>query len=192
MRKKCRFPLGDCRGFTLAEVMMTVLILVMVTAVVTAGIPVAQRAYTDIVDGANAEVLLSTTLTALRSELDTVEKVALTDGNKVDYFESVCRRCYMRLVNVTVTDGDKVSNDGIGLQVVPPIEGSEPMLLVSRAAATKRLHTEFGSIVYQDGVFKIKGLVVKNASGTVLAGDAEGETEYIIRPLNPVTILGTV
>ena len=56
-------------AFTLAETLITVLILLMVSAVVAGGIPAAANAYRKAVDAANAHVLLSTTVNALRSEL---------------------------------------------------------------------------------------------------------------------------
>ena len=47
-------------GFTLAETLMTVLIMLLVSSVIAAGIPAAAKAYRKAVDAANAQVLLST------------------------------------------------------------------------------------------------------------------------------------
>ena len=55
-------------GFTLAETLLAVLILLMVSSIVAAGIPSARRAYEKVVLASNAEVLLSTTITTLRHE----------------------------------------------------------------------------------------------------------------------------
>lgn len=60
---------------------MTVLILVMVAGVVGAGIPSAVIAYSKAVDAANAHVLISTTVNALRAELSTAAQVRLSEGN---------------------------------------------------------------------------------------------------------------
>ncbi len=73
-------------GFTLAETLMTVLILLMVSSVVAGGIPSAVTAYSKAVDAANAQVLISTTVNALRSELTTAKDVHLSlDGKEVIY-----------------------------------------------------------------------------------------------------------
>ncbi len=50
---------------------MAVLILLLVSSVIAAGIPAATNAYKSAVDGANARALLSTTVNALRGELST-------------------------------------------------------------------------------------------------------------------------
>ena len=67
-------------GFTLAETLICVLILLMVSAIVGAAMPSAANAYKNVVDAANAQVLLSTTLTALRDEFSTAKQVQWTSG----------------------------------------------------------------------------------------------------------------
>ena len=60
-------------GFTLAETLVAVVILVLISA---AALPAAMNAYRNAVDAANAQVLLSTTVNALRSELSTAWNVS--------------------------------------------------------------------------------------------------------------------
>lgn len=74
-------------GFTLAETLMAVLILLMVSAVVATGIPAAANAYNKAVDAANAHVLLSTMVTALRDELGMAKEVEV-DGTTVTYYSA--------------------------------------------------------------------------------------------------------
>ena len=74
-------------GFTLAETLMAVLILLMVSAIVATGIPAASNAYHKAVDAANAHVLLSTTVTALRDELGMAKEVEV-DGTTVTYYSA--------------------------------------------------------------------------------------------------------
>jgi len=57
------------QGFSIAEMLIVVLILLMVSGVVAGGMPVAARAYKTVVDSSNAQLLLSTTVTTLREEL---------------------------------------------------------------------------------------------------------------------------
>ncbi len=70
------------KGFTLAETLITVLILLLVSSIVAAGIPAAASAYTNAIDAANAQALLSTTINALRRELSTAWDVKQTEANK--------------------------------------------------------------------------------------------------------------
>ncbi len=71
-------------GMTLGEVLISVLILLMLTAIVAEGIPLAQRAYYKVVDSANAQVLLSDTLTVLRDELSMATDVEIS-GSTITY-----------------------------------------------------------------------------------------------------------
>lgn len=82
--KKC----NSQKGFTLSEVMISMLIILMVTAIVAQGIPLAQRAYVKVVDSANAQVLLSNTTTVLRDELGTASKIEPfnTDTTDITYY----------------------------------------------------------------------------------------------------------
>ena len=50
------------QGFTLAETLLAVLILLLVGVIMTTGIPAAKNAYEKVVVASNAEVLLSTTI----------------------------------------------------------------------------------------------------------------------------------
>ena len=76
-------------GFTLAETLMTVMIVLLASSVIAAGIPAAANAYTKAVDAANAQVLLSTTVNALRSELSTAWGVDINaSANEVTFYSS--------------------------------------------------------------------------------------------------------
>ena len=54
MRARMKKRIANRSGFTLAEVMMAVLILAMVSVIVAAGIPSAIRAYTNVTEVSNA------------------------------------------------------------------------------------------------------------------------------------------
>ena len=79
--------LKNCGGFTLAETLLAVLILLLVSVIVARGIPVASNVYEKTVLSANAQSLLSTTVSALRDELGTAWDVQVTDG-VVTYFSA--------------------------------------------------------------------------------------------------------
>lgn len=75
---KMSLKLKSRRGFTLAETLLAVLILLLVSAIVVTGMPAATNAYNKIVLGANAKVMLSTAITALHDEIGTAWKVVKT------------------------------------------------------------------------------------------------------------------
>ena len=76
-------------GFSLAEMMLAVLILLLVSLIVANGVPAATRAYEKVVIGANAKTMLSTAITALRDELATAKDVTVgTDGTTITYYSA--------------------------------------------------------------------------------------------------------
>ncbi len=66
-------------GFSLAETLVAIIILLLVSAIVAEGIPVAKNAYEKVVYAANAKVMLSTAITALRNEFATAQRIAPLD-----------------------------------------------------------------------------------------------------------------
>lgn len=62
-------------GFTLAETLLAVLILLLVSGIVATGVPVAKNVYDKVVLAANAQVMLTTAVTSLRDELGTAWKL---------------------------------------------------------------------------------------------------------------------
>ena len=76
-------------GFTLAETLLAVLILLLVSTIVATGMPAAVNAYNKVVLGANAKVMLSTAITALHDEIGTAWKVEPSSDNKsLTYFNA--------------------------------------------------------------------------------------------------------
>ncbi len=84
IRKKLR----NRGGFTLAETLLAVTILLLVSAIVATGMPAAKNAYEKVVLASNAEVLLSTAASALRDELGTAWNVESRTGGGVTYFSA--------------------------------------------------------------------------------------------------------
>lgn len=78
---KHRQKLNNRRGFSITELLVAILILSMVSSVVAGGIPVAKEAYEKITLSANAQVMLSTTISALRNEMCTASDVTIWDSN---------------------------------------------------------------------------------------------------------------
>lgn len=137
-------------GFTLAELLITILILLMVSSVVAAGVPAAANAYRKVMDAANAQMLLSTTVTSLRRELAFAESVPVKGTAVTNKFQ------YTNGENGHTTELTKETK-GIS-KTWTDVSESSPQLLVSEAAATKNMVSSFDSISYSDGFFVVSGL----------------------------------
>ena len=88
MIETAKHKIKSSRAFTIAEALVAMIILLLVSVIVGTGIPAAMRAYNNVVLASNAEVLLSTTMTALRNELGmstdirVIEKVTTVEDGK--------------------------------------------------------------------------------------------------------------
>lgn len=72
-------------GFSLAETLLAVLILLLVSLLLANGMPTVKAVYERVTIGANARVLLSTTVATLRNELGTAKDV-IVNGTAVNYY----------------------------------------------------------------------------------------------------------
>ena len=72
-------------GFSLTEMLVTTLILGLASTLMATGIPAAIDAYQQTVRTANAQMALSTTVTALRSELGLATDVRTNSSDRVYY-----------------------------------------------------------------------------------------------------------
>ncbi len=195
MNRRMRKKLDTVRGFTLAETLLAVLIMLLVSTIVVAGIPAAKSAYENVVLASNAEVLLSTTISALRNELGTSEIIDTPSGN----------------INITYTDGDitksvtaskaiiyynenrssfsvlfKDESDSKSVQLAryigyDPVKkeissgglgvNSKPERLISKAAATNDLYVTYDSVTYnkETRIVTFSNLSVNHGETTGLA-----------------------
>jgi len=152
------------RGFTLAELMMAMMIMLMVTGIAAGGIPVAINAYTKVVDTANAQVLMSTTITKLREELGTAENIRIS-GTTITYESENGSES-----RIYTTDS------GIMIREYADIVSDETNttyehLLISKSAANKNLYVTYSgaSMDADSGILTLKGVQVLHESGGVLA-----------------------
>ncbi len=153
------------------------LILLMASSIVAAGIPVAIRAYDSVINTSNAQLLLDSTLTALRDELGTAREIDCneTTGAVNLYLSNNGFYCYVSSestgIMLNYTEADKTT-------------AYTSLPLVSNSALTHKLHSEYEKLVYVPStqMFYVKNLkIVKDGSGKVLAERAD----VYIRALNP-------
>ena len=159
-------------GFTLAELMIAMLILSMVTAVAAGGIPVAINAYTRVVETANAQVLLSTTMTKLREELGTASEIKSVNDHEIVYESENGSESRIYCVTAAEAAADEDKKPGINIREYADIVSDEDNdtydhLLVSKSAANKNLYVTFGSIVWTEstGIIEIRNVKVLSSSG---------------------------
>ena len=171
--------LAGSRGFTLAETLICVLILLMVCGIVGAAMPAASAAYTKAVDAANAQVLLSTGISTLRNELSTAADITVSDDGKSVSYRSGSTGSWSEIYK---------DDDGIHVRTWYGYNksGTEVVReLVSRAASTANLRLTYDSFASDaDGkVLEIKELSVLMKSG------ADAETEIIKRDTTEIRLV---
>lgn len=143
-----RRKLKNQKGFSLAETLLAVLILLLVSLIVANGLPAARSAYTNAVLGANARSLLSTTVSALRDELGTTwGDVEVDDDNtEVTYYSADTgnRSKLKNGDNGTIVITEYVSTDGLNTG-----EGvGEPRDLISVETLAKDLSVSYENVYY--------------------------------------------
>ena len=89
--RKIRKKLNTTGGFSLVELLLTTVIMLLVASILARGIPAAQRVYRRTVDVANAQVLLSTAVVVLRddvgfaTELKVGDSEGATSGTTIEF-----------------------------------------------------------------------------------------------------------
>ncbi len=158
----------------MAEMLLTMLILLLASIIMATGIPAAKNAYEKVVLASNAEVLLSTTVSALRNELGTARDVKVGEpagdeqtGTILTY-RSLAREAYSRLL----VEKDNSSHNVIMLQRyyddLVPAKTSEPEKLIRDKTATADLYVTYSSASYNEEthIVTIRNLSVNRKSGS--------------------------
>lgn len=87
--KKMTNKLFRRSGFSLAETLVVLIIILLVSSVVAAGMPAAEKAYVNVIQSADAQLFLSSTLTELRNELSTATEVRVISSNQIEYVNPI-------------------------------------------------------------------------------------------------------
>ena len=150
----------------------------MVSGVVAGGIPAAVTAYSKAVDAANAQVLISTTVNALRAEVCTAKDVHFTTGGDLIYI-SPSTGSKTKLYKGTETGSgeetilvqDFMKYDETG----PQGENNSPRRLVTKSAATANLQVVYGTVNWaadkENEVLAFNNIQVKKDNTTVASID---------------------
>lgn len=157
------------RAFTLAEALVAVIILLLVSAIVAAGIPAAARAYERVVIASDAHVLLSTTMSSLRNEMLTAKNVEEKEGGKAVIFYNESLGTESMIYSDSDT-GRIMIKRYAAKEVIEDAEDSTPQPLVSDEASDydeetgKGLYATFSTVSYNKDkkVVTFHDIVVKN------------------------------
>lgn len=116
-------------GFTLTELLATIIVVTLATTMVAAGIPSAIESYGKMVDSSNAQSLLSTTTTILREELAMSTEVEMVDGT-ISYTSDESGR--------TNTISIKASGEGVVHpgEIMISLDGADPTPLAPLGASS--------------------------------------------------------
>jgi len=162
VKAKLKKRITSRAGFSLAETLIAILILLMVSAIVAGAIPAASNVYAKTVDAANAQVLLSTVVTVLRDELSTAS-ITKTESAAIEY---VGNDGYRKIVGGTTDPKDIRLYVGTLIPATGEPNYSGYRSLISSEAKTKNLVVSFGSIEYTGGMVIFHNLQVKRSGAT--------------------------
>ncbi len=177
-------------GFTMVEMLMTTLILLMVSAILAAGIPVAVNAYEKVLDAANSQLLLSTTISRLEQELSTAVEIWTDTDNKTLTSYSHYRESYKITPTIDTTEGIILKyskhNDSDTIQLPQNKDKTKnEIALVTGKTETASFYVTYDSIEYDstNNLFTVKDLkVLKVGVAKETDSDIKRET-LVIRPV---------
>lgn len=176
LRVRLRTRSRSCndRGFTLTEMLVTTLLLVLASGLLATGIPIASNTYVNTVKSSNAQVALSTTATNLRSELGLANSVIVDgadDSAKVYYRDgsgpwvSIGNSSDFRGLEKQYYMGDV----GLDNDVSELVASGSAEPLVSDSAITDDLELSFESVSQSSGTVTYANLEVTDDAGNTLA-----------------------
>lgn len=170
------------QGYSLSELLVAMTVLMLVGAIMVAGIPSAFRAYTNVVDASNAQVLLATTATRLRDELSMANPdkgtMEINASNVVTSFTSL--ETGYKVTFLSDDKGDLCKREqAIGVGASSTSEAIVTPLIPTKSTRTGRVNlcATYDGITYNKskGVFEVKNLRVV-AYEPVEAGNEEDDS----------------
>lgn len=184
----------DNRGFTLVELLMTLLILTLVSIMMVSGLPAAFNAYASVVDTANADSMLSTVTMRLREELSVAdpETVVASSSEPANKPLSSVLNCIVKFRSLDTGRWVYITNEDDGIYIWQSIDRDESGVMPTNAYKSSLvplktgagvgetlLITRFSSsdsaISYSDGVYTLGKIVVTQSSGNELVAVEPGK-----------------
>ncbi len=165
---KAQTLMRTVRGFTLTEMLVTLLIMTLASTLLATGVPVAVDTYHKTVNSSNAQLALSTTATVLRSELGLSTDVKISaDESQVEYLDA--KGFWASIQNTS----DSKTHRGLEKQYYKDRDCTKkdgsPYQLITDASITDALTVSFESVSKSANRVSFKNLVVRDAQGNALA-----------------------
>ena len=99
MKQKLLHKLNKRQGFSLTEMLATVLIMGFVGIIITTGAATVQRVYRKVVAHANAQTALTTTITLMKDQLAFADPKSIGDGSGTGAFSGVSQTISFQNLN---------------------------------------------------------------------------------------------
>lgn len=178
--KRLSRKLSSQSGVSLAETLMAVLLVIMISSMVGGAATAAKDGYQKIVQKSQAQLVLSTAIAAVTSELQdardfTANTDAVTGKSQLLIFTSP-RRGGSRLVLKKGSAGGSFENN----LVLKPENGDTEIPLLSGAAVGKNLSLVLETVETDSDKITLRIKVKKNY---VDAGKTLADQELVIRPI---------
>jgi prepilin-type N-terminal cleavage/methylation domain-containing protein len=165
MRKKSTVKRNHQSGFTLTEMLCTVLLAGMISVGLVRGVTLASKQYKRSVRYSSSYQLFTTLQTLISNELKYTNKITL-NGNTVDEFYSVTYALENNLTSLYTLDSDGNITDGYGQLAIG--DGTSFNRLLSSKSYSDSLGAKC-TITYADDVFTV----------TLQVGVNEDSTPYV-------------
>ncbi len=174
-------------GFSLAEMLLTVLLMGIVLSGLTAAIAAAVNVYNKARIRAEAEVLLSTTADAIIADLAAASEIEPKSGGAITSFYSSERGYRMMYINAPASDSDKYPHIEVGMTDLDEYkEFGRGLRLISSGAQPFGIYPKLEGPIYHIDTSKVPKektisfkISIYSSSGTELIKDVE----YYVRPV---------
>ena len=170
------------KAFTLSETLIAVLIMLMVSSILVTGIPAAKNAYEKVFVKSNAELLKSTTISALRNELSVAKDIKVTNDTTVTYSS--------RMYGTTC----QLSIGNYGIKIQRNILDEETSSRLVSSAASDKMIVKYDSVTEPDnnGVMTFTKLGVYKVSMNSTNDNGSVTTSYTYTPVLPASDLSII
>ncbi len=172
--------LRNNKGMSIAETLVAVLILLLVSGGLASGVTLANKYYTKTLRTSEANQLYSTLETLLTNELKYTGEVTLNSDNSLNTFFSVTFSNENALTSIVIVDGNKELIDSYGYVAIGSIEDNEYRYILSKASYPNELGAKVKSIIYDEdkGCFNVELDIGTDKIGTLV------DKSFSVRCLN--------
>lgn len=204
LRKRLK-SLAQTRGYTLAEALVTVMLVAVVTAAMSTGIAFASREMTRSMELSEAVVLQSTLKNVITNELSVTSEATVADGEQVDGTHALVDFFSVNYGDAegassfaVVDDAGNASAAANGSGQLAIVSGTKVKKLISGASYTNGLsasldvgYCETAASASGESYFKAK-LTIRNRQGATVVEDTFDALPHNRESLEVKTQSGTV